>query len=81
VALKRSSNVIAFPAMKRKNTNVAKIDLTEARLPRSDGQKDSIVSYCVRTYINVAEMNLTEARLPRSDGQKDNSVVSYCVRI
>ncbi|XP_062593081.1 general transcription factor 3C polypeptide 5-like [Saccostrea cucullata] len=32
VALKRSPNVIAFPAMKRKNTNIVKINLTKSRL-------------------------------------------------
>lgn len=35
VTLKRSPNVIAFPAMKRKNANAAKINLTAARTQKT----------------------------------------------
>ncbi|XP_056009972.1 general transcription factor 3C polypeptide 5-like [Ostrea edulis] len=52
VALKRSPNVIAFPAMKRKNINVAKINLTKAQLPRTnDPKEDSKMKEPLHVYI------------------------------
>nr|XP_022327588.1 general transcription factor 3C polypeptide 5-like isoform X1 [Crassostrea virginica]XP_022327589.1 general transcription factor 3C polypeptide 5-like isoform X1 [Crassostrea virginica]XP_022327590.1 general transcription factor 3C polypeptide 5-like isoform X1 [Crassostrea virginica]XP_022327591.1 general transcription factor 3C polypeptide 5-like isoform X2 [Crassostrea virginica] len=41
VALKRSPNVIAFPAMKRKNASVAKIDLITPRQQTADSPSTS----------------------------------------
>lgn len=41
VTLKRSPNVIAFPAMKRKNANAAKINLTAARTQKTTTPEES----------------------------------------